>query len=360
MQNLIALAISLAAIHFFSKPIRKYAAIFYATALIFSAGALAYPAFPISSIINDGYLGLSLWIIVMFVGIRNPFKALSKKIRLVRTQLSVAAFIFTFAHFIHDFMLSLELSIATGIVSLVIMAPLFATSFEIVRKRFKCSTWKKFHRFAYGAYVLMFMHVILVTGNTVKLLYYSAALSLYLFFKFRRARAATRTLIYPLLLLIIFNLISSPLINPFKTEKATSQIAPVASSSSENLYRDGTYIGTADGYGPDLTVEVAIENNEISKIDIVSHNERGESFYMPAFEAIPAKIIDSQSISVDAVSGSTYSSYGIMNAVNDALSDAIESGSIKEIDTPEHSEEEERGTGKGKGNGEGLHKGNHE
>ncbi len=353
MQNLFSLAISLAAIHFFSKPIRKYAALFYATALAFSATALAYPAFPISSVINDGYLGLSLWIIVMFVGIRNPFKRLSKKVRLVRTQLSIAAFIFTFAHFIHDFILSFELSIATGILSLVIMAPLFATSFEIVRKRLKCSTWKKFHRCAYGAYVLMFMHVILATGNTVNLLYYSAALSLYLFFKFRRACVATRTLRYALLTLVIFNLIASPLINPFVEETATAQITPAASSLSGNLYRDGTYIGTADGYGPDLTVEVAIENNEISRIDIVNHNERGESFYMPAFEAIPERIMDTQSVLVDSVSGATYTSYGIMNAVNDALSGALESGNLEE--TPSEIENPESS---GKNSGKGLNRKN--
>ena len=128
-------------------------------------------------------------------------------------------------------------------------------------------------------------------------------------------------------------------------------------SSSENIYRDGNYTGIADGYGPDLTVDVTVKDGLISAIDIISHNERGSSFYMPAIESVPGEIIESQSISVDAVSGSSYTSYGIMNAVADALSGAVEAGSIEEIESPEHSEE---ATGSGRGNGKGLHKGNNQ
>ena len=39
-------------------------------------------------------------------------------------------------------------------------------------------------------------------------------------------------------------------------------------------------------------------------------------------EEIPGKIISSQSTSVDVVSGASYTSKGIINAVNDALSKA--------------------------------------
>ena len=48
----------------------------------------------------------------------------------------------------------------------------------------------------------------------------------------------------------------------------------------------------------------------------------GEKFYKPAFDYIPKKIIDKQTYDIDAVSGSTYSSKGIIEAVEDALSKA--------------------------------------
>jgi len=357
MENFITLAISLAIVYKFAPTIRKYAMAFYAFALMLSLLALSFPAFPISPLINGGYIGLSLWIIVMFVGIANPLKTISKKIRLVRTELSISAFIFTFAHFIHDFIISFELPFSTGILSLIIMLPLFATSFRVLRKRIKGTSWKKLHRLAYPAYVLMLMHVILVTNNAFNMVYYSLVLSVYLFFKFRRARPATHILKYALLLLVLVNLAASPLVNPLVSENAIAIVDQSFANSSNISYRDGTYTGIADGYGPDLTVEVTVKDNIISAIDILSHNERGSSFYMPAMNTVPAEIIDSQSISVDAVSGSTYTSYGIMNAVGDALSGAVESGSIEEIETPDYLEEENES---GKGNGKGLHKGNHD
>ncbi len=349
MENFIALAVSLTIVYKFAPTIRKYATTFYAFALMLSVLALSYPAFPISQLINGGYIGLSLWVIVMFVGIPNSLKVISKKIRLVRTELSITAFIFTFAHFIHDFMLSFELPIATGILSLIIMVPLFATSFRVMRKRIDGVSWKRLHHLAYPAYILMLIHVILVTNSAANLVYYSLALLGYLFFKFKRARPATRILNYALLLLVFVNLVSSPLVNPLVSEKAIALVDQGFANSSIISYRDGRYTGTANGYGPDLTVEVTVKDNIISVINILSHNEHGSSYYMPAMDKVPEEIIESQSISVDAVSGSTYTSYGIMNAVGVALSEAIESGSLAGIETPELSE---------KGSGKGLHRGN--
>lgn len=94
-----------------------------------------------------------------------------------------------------------------------------------------------------------------------------------------------------------------------------------SSKVSNGKYKDGTYQGTASGYAEKLNVEVKVFNGEISKIDIVSHNE-SPGFYEKAFELVPSEIIKKQSTNVDAASGATYSSKGIINAVNDALKEA--------------------------------------
>ncbi|HSQ87629.1 FMN-binding protein [Romboutsia sp.] len=86
-------------------------------------------------------------------------------------------------------------------------------------------------------------------------------------------------------------------------------------------YSDGTYEGEASGYGPNLKVQVAVSSGKISDIEVVSHNET-PGFYERAFETVPSEIIQKQSTDVDTVSGATYSSVGIINAVNDALKDA--------------------------------------
>ncbi len=86
-------------------------------------------------------------------------------------------------------------------------------------------------------------------------------------------------------------------------------------------YSDGTYEGEASAYGPNLKVQVSVSGGKISDIEIVSHNET-PGFYERAFETVPSEIIQKQSTDVDTVSGATYSSVGIINAVNNALKEA--------------------------------------
>lgn len=93
-------------------------------------------------------------------------------------------------------------------------------------------------------------------------------------------------------------------------------------------FSDGTYTGSATGYGDNLTVEVVIENNLMTSIQIISHHKQRSQFYQPAFDTIPSEILQSQSLEVDTVTGSTFSSVGIINAVNDALSQALVSGTL--------------------------------
>jgi uncharacterized protein with FMN-binding domain len=85
--------------------------------------------------------------------------------------------------------------------------------------------------------------------------------------------------------------------------------------------KDGTYTGTANGYMPSLTVSVVIKNGIINSIDIVNHNETAR-WFNSVINVIPGRIISSQSTKIDAVSGATCSSYGIMSAVEDALKKA--------------------------------------
>lgn len=104
-----------------------------------------------------------------------------------------------------------------------------------------------------------------------------------------------------------------------------SDLNPKTNKTDMNIssdYKDGVYEGTGYGYRPDLKVLVTIKDGLIEDISIVSHNEVGEKFYKPAFDYIPKKIIDKQTYDIDAVSGSTYSSNGVIEAVEDALSKA--------------------------------------
>lgn len=90
-------------------------------------------------------------------------------------------------------------------------------------------------------------------------------------------------------------------------------------------YKDGVYYGTGTGFGGTLRVEVEISGGKITSIQVVEHNDG--SSYMQKASGLIANIISSQSTNVDTVSGATYSSVGIIQAVRSALSQAsVENG----------------------------------
>ena len=93
------------------------------------------------------------------------------------------------------------------------------------------------------------------------------------------------------------------------------------SDDSENVYKDGTYTGSAQGFGGAITVQVTLANDEITDIQVTSAPGE-DSAYLSQGEGVISSIISAQSTDVDTVSGATFSSTGIINAVVDALGKA--------------------------------------
>lgn len=87
-------------------------------------------------------------------------------------------------------------------------------------------------------------------------------------------------------------------------------------------YKDGTYTGSAKGFGGAIDVEVTVEGGKITKLDIVSAKKE-DTAYLDAAKDIINRIIENQSTDVDTVSGATFSSTGIKNAATQALEGAI-------------------------------------
>lgn len=82
--------------------------------------------------------------------------------------------------------------------------------------------------------------------------------------------------------------------------------------------KDGLYTGTGTGFGGEIKVNVRIKKGKINKIIIVSAGLETPSYFDKAKDIIDI-MIKKQSTDVDAVSGATYSSNGIKEAVNNAL-----------------------------------------
>lgn len=102
------------------------------------------------------------------------------------------------------------------------------------------------------------------------------------------------------------------------TETANEDVV----DSTNVTYNDGTYEGVGQGHGGDITVSVTVTDGKLTNVEVVSQNET-EAIYSSAVDMIIEGVIaNNGTTNVDAVSGATESSSGIMDAVNDALSQA--------------------------------------
>ncbi len=114
----------------------------------------------------------------------------------------------------------------------------------------------------------------------------------------------------------------SPVENAVVAAQQTVSHQPASNTSMPSgAMKDGTYTGSGMGYNDDITVKVTVSGGKITDIAIVSSDD--DEPYFTNARAVIARILSSQTTNVDAVSGATYSSKGIMAAVSDALQKAV-------------------------------------
>lgn len=138
------------------------------------------------------------------------------------------------------------------------------------------------------------------------------------------------------------NGIISAVKNALTGEQDTNTTAASANSSTQSAptietvddtnqtWKDGTYYGSGTGFNGEVQAEVVILGGRIETINVVNHND--DSSFMSQAQGLIPNIISTQSTNVDAVSGATYSSRGIINAVRAALKQAVVNGSSNGAD----------------------------
>lgn len=94
-------------------------------------------------------------------------------------------------------------------------------------------------------------------------------------------------------------------------------------SAAEALgpYQDGTYTGSAQGFGGEITVEVTISGGNLTDITVLDATGEDSAYFSMA-EAVLDDMLSAQSAEVDTISGATFSSTGLRDAVAQALSQA--------------------------------------
>ena len=96
----------------------------------------------------------------------------------------------------------------------------------------------------------------------------------------------------------------------------------LASENGTADFEDGSYEGAGIGFGGEIRVEVVVEDGEITEINILEANAEDDA-YLTTAESILDDILKAQSADVDTISGATFSSTGIRDAVSDALEQAV-------------------------------------
>lgn len=95
----------------------------------------------------------------------------------------------------------------------------------------------------------------------------------------------------------------------------------LAQQAAEQIYEDGTYQGSAQGFGGTVTVSVTLVADTITDVTIADASKE-DAVYLSMAEKVIDSILSAQTPDVDSVTGATFSSNGIKDAVRAALKEA--------------------------------------
>lgn len=109
--------------------------------------------------------------------------------------------------------------------------------------------------------------------------------------------------------------------NADSAENTDSAETAASTDAADPVYKDGTYTGDGQGFGGNIQVQITIADDTLTDIQVVSA-EKEDSAYLSQGKAVIDRILEAQSTDVDTVSGATFSSTGILMAVEDALGKA--------------------------------------
>ena len=137
------------------------------------------------------------------------------------------------------------------------------------------------------------------------------------------------------------------LIVPELPEQKAEDVPAVPMVSGNFPYPDGTYYGTAEGYLGDITVAVVIQNQTIQSVEILSNED--DAAYFDRAKVVANRVVNQQTTGVDTVSGATYSSRGILNAIQAALDAAKSAANPSQPVNPDHGNADDNGNN---GNGD--------
>ena len=297
--------------------------------------------------LQNGTIATAIFVWVMYAGALKPGVELRKYLLPIRGEISIIASILTLGHnfalgrvyffklFTNpaDFSIWQILASVCSVLMILIMLPLFITSFPEVRKKMDGRKWKKLQRWAYLFYGLIYVHVLLLfipasrdgdTNALLNIIVFSLVFLAYAALRIKKAmekrnknsKFIPAAAIAVALVVAIFSMPAEI----FDFIDINSSDKNNATGSDMSLYKDGTFEGKGRGYAGPVIAEVTIKDDVITDVNIVSQVE--DEPYWTRSLVIIDDIIKTQDYHVDSVAGATKSCNGIRKAVKSALKQA--------------------------------------
>ncbi|MGL5122585.1 MAG: flavocytochrome c [Fusobacteriaceae bacterium] len=95
-------------------------------------------------------------------------------------------------------------------------------------------------------------------------------------------------------------------------------ITTITLATSIEPFKEGIYLGSANGYKGKVKVEVKLSKNKIEDIKVISNTDTPVISEAPV-NIIPKRILKTQGLGVDMVAGATSTSRALVSAVNNAI-----------------------------------------
>jgi len=169
--TIVTLAAMISVIGYKWPNVFKKAYIWYILGLIVAVLAVVFYRSNLVLYITRGYLGYAFFMVVMMVGVLPNRWTLSRNLKRHRGVFSILGFIMISPHaFLHVFGFFYNINLF-GIVAYVLMIPLTIISFRIIRKEIAVKDWFTIQKAAYGIYISLFIHLLMVGAWEDKIVY---------------------------------------------------------------------------------------------------------------------------------------------------------------------------------------------
>lgn len=160
------------------KNILNKAVLYYIAFFILGIFTFIYYRSPYFSLMYRGFIGYGVFLVVMFAGVLPNKWGVTRVLKKNRGTLSIIGFIAISPHaLLHVFGLFGTIDLF-GIAAYVLMVPLTIISFRIIRKEIPVKDWFTIQKAAYLIYVLLFVHLLMVSAWENKIVY-AVLLTLY-------------------------------------------------------------------------------------------------------------------------------------------------------------------------------------